>query len=58
MTPINQYEAYYQISENGDVYSLDRIVLGVDGVAYPMQEIYKTEKLRQQTMRARINGSH
>lgn len=32
--PIKNYEGFYSISANGDIYSLDRTIIGTDGVKY------------------------
>jgi len=39
------YEGLYQISNNGRVKSLERIVVGKDGVSYPVKEKIKTPSI-------------
>ena len=35
--PVSDYEGLYEVSELGDIRSLDRTVLGKDGTYYPFK---------------------
>jgi len=49
MKQIKGYEGVYTINPNGDIYSLDRVVKGVDGSKYPKQGKKLTPAINVQT---------
>lgn len=47
--PVVGYEGMYEVSEDGKVYSVERVVLGTDGVRYPFKAKKKTKSLNRVT---------
>jgi len=47
--PVQGYEGAYEVSNEGEVYSLARTVLGVDGTVYPFKAKKKVKNTNTQT---------
>lgn len=53
--PVKGYEGLYEVSEAGEVYSLERTVLGKDGVTYPFKAKHKSKHVNVQTGYLQVN---
>lgn len=47
--PVIGYEGLYEVSENGIIYSLDRVILGRDGVKYSRKGIQISQTIHKDT---------